>query len=220
VPDAAPDHHRPGLCRHPAALWSTGSETGKKGDNQNERKSRNASSEAQSRADGRYNRSHRPRPWPLSSPSVAYSAFVRGLCGPETGCPRTHSGRRRPGSASRSASALVSRVPLSQGRRAVKPSAQPTLVRTQHLPHCFRRSKPVSLDGGTGFLRVWASGSRTVVKVFWASRGPDQTAHGCSILVLLWLLNRKITITEATVPVWCWRGLRAVSGRGGKVTDV
>jgi hypothetical protein len=37
------------------------------------------------------------------------------------------------------------------GQRSVKPSAQPTLVRTQHLPLCFRRSKPVTPDGGAGF---------------------------------------------------------------------
>jgi hypothetical protein len=43
---------------------------------------------------GRYNRSHRPRPWPFPRPSVARSASVRGPHGPRTRCPRTHSGRR------------------------------------------------------------------------------------------------------------------------------
>src|SRR5580693_4540687 len=54
-----------------------------------------------------------------------------------------------------SAAAAVRRCtagcPSGQRERSVKPSAQPTLVRTQHLPPCFRRSEPVSSDGGTGF---------------------------------------------------------------------
>ena len=49
-------------------------------------------------------------------------------------CPRTHGGRRRPGKPPRTAYALVSGMGLKQEGRAVKPSAQPTLVRTQHLP--------------------------------------------------------------------------------------
>jgi hypothetical protein len=35
--------------------------------------------------------------------------------------------------------------------RTVKPSAQPTLVRTQHLPRKNPRSEPVTPDGVTGF---------------------------------------------------------------------
>src|ERR1700728_4323666 len=54
-----------------------------------------------------------------------------------------------------SAAAAVRRCtagcPSGQRERSVKPSAQPTLVRTQHLPPCFLRSEPVSSDGGTGF---------------------------------------------------------------------
>ena len=34
---------------------------------------------------------------------------------------------------------------------AVKPSAQPTMVRTQYLPPCLRRSEPVTPNGATGF---------------------------------------------------------------------
>jgi hypothetical protein len=85
-----PLHWEPGLLRRikwsvpVPALWATQSETGEKGDNDNERESRNARSEAQSRAGGRYNRSHRPRPWRFSSPSVARSASVRGPRGPRT----------------------------------------------------------------------------------------------------------------------------------------
>jgi hypothetical protein len=83
---------------------------------------------------GRHNRSHRPRPWPFPPrpwagppPSVVRTA-------PGTRRPRTHSGRRRPGFAPRSAFALVSGGRLGRSERAVKPSAQPTMVRTHHLP--------------------------------------------------------------------------------------
>jgi hypothetical protein len=70
----------------------------------------------------------RPRPWAGPCPSVDCTA-------PGTRRPRTHSGRRRREITPRSASVLVSRGWLGRNERAVKPSAQPTLVRTQHLPH-------------------------------------------------------------------------------------
>src|SRR5260370_32054411 len=44
----------------------------------------------------------------------------------------------RPGIEPRTAYVPVSGVRLGQERRAVKPSAQPTLVRTQHLPHAAK----------------------------------------------------------------------------------
>ena len=73
--------------------------------------------------DGRPNRSQRPRPWIFPHPSVD-----------QAWCPRTHSGRPRPEIAPRAAYVLVSGLALGQEERSVKPSAQPTLVRTQHLP--------------------------------------------------------------------------------------
>ena len=66
-----------------------------------ERESRNASSELQSRADGRRNRSHRPRPWVFPPPSVDQAR-----------CARTHSGRRQPGKPTRTAYVLVSGMGL------------------------------------------------------------------------------------------------------------
>jgi hypothetical protein len=66
----------------------------------------------------------------LPSPSVPVRAFRR----PRPRRTRTHSGRQRPGNAPRTAYALVSGGLLRLEERAVKPSAQPTLVRTQHLP--------------------------------------------------------------------------------------
>jgi hypothetical protein len=66
----------------------------------------------------------------ITAPTLA----VRGLHGPGTRSTRTYSGRRQPAIPPRTAYALVSGVRLSLERRAVKPSAQPTLVRTQHLP--------------------------------------------------------------------------------------
>ena len=97
----------------------------------------------QSRAGGRRNRSYRPRPW-ASRPSVDQAR-----------CPRTHSGRRRPGTEPRTSYALVSGGYLDQQRRAVKPSAQPTLVRTQHLPPPAKTARSLRKRGPAGrFLLV------------------------------------------------------------------
>jgi hypothetical protein len=74
--------------------------------------------------------------------------------------------------------------------RSVKPSAQPTLVRTQHLPLYFRSSKPVTSDGVTGFCVPKGAVPQTVGEALWASRGPDQAAGRCSDLVLLFTLIR------------------------------
>ena len=67
-------------------------------------------------------------------PAVRGRAFsCPWLCG--TRGARTCRGRRWPGTALHSAYPLVSSVlPRIEGERSVKPSAQPTLVRTQHLP--------------------------------------------------------------------------------------
>ena len=71
------------------------------------------------------------------------------------GCQRTHSGRRRPGSPPRTANALVAGVRLEEERRAVKPSAQPTLVRTQHLPPPAKTARTLRKRGPAGrFLLV------------------------------------------------------------------
>jgi hypothetical protein len=68
-------------------------------------------------------------------PVRAFSASVRGTHVPGARCSRTHSGRRQPGIAPRSTYVLVSAGWLGHEGRSVKLSAQPTLVRTQHLPH-------------------------------------------------------------------------------------
>jgi hypothetical protein len=71
----------------------------------------------------------------VPTPAVRGREFpVRGCTAPGNRCSRTHSGRRRPGPSPRTANALVTGVRLGEERRAVKPSAQPTLVRTKHLP--------------------------------------------------------------------------------------
>jgi len=59
-----------------------------------------------------------------------------------------------------------------EGWQSVKPSAQPTLVRTQHLPRYFRRSKPVSPDGDIGFCVPW----ERFADRLWASCGPGRMA--------------------------------------------
>ena len=69
---------------------------------------------------------------------------------PGTRRPRTHSGRRGPGNKPRTASTLVSGISLGQERRAVKPSAQPTLVRTQHLPPPAETARGLGIPGFAG----------------------------------------------------------------------
>ena len=65
------------------------------------------------------------------------------------------SGRRRRGTAPRTAYVLVSGVCLGEERRAVKPSAQPTLVRTQHLPPPAKTARSLRKRGPAGrFLLV------------------------------------------------------------------
>ena len=86
----------------------------------------------------------RSRPWAGPCPSVdawAQKFRVHGHIADGGG----------PENAPRTLSVLVSGLSLGQKERAAKPSAQPTLVRTQHLPRYFSRSKPVSPDGGAGF---------------------------------------------------------------------
>lgn len=114
------------------------SETGEKGDSDNEWQSRNARSEAKSRADGRRNRSHRSRPWIFPPSSVARSLLVRGAfrlrpwpARSGSPCPRTHSGRRQREIAHRSTYVLVSAIFLDQAGRAVKPLALYEPVRTE-----------------------------------------------------------------------------------------
>jgi hypothetical protein len=95
----------------------------------------------------------RPRPWAGPCPSVDSTA-------PETRRPRTHSGRQRPGNAPRAAYALVSGLALGEEGRAVKPSAQPTLVRTQHLPHQRKDSLTSSymVKGSLLLVGLYAAG--------------------------------------------------------------
>ena len=80
------------------------------------------------------NRSYQPRPWPFPP---------RPWAGP---CPSVDAWAQKfdvhghiadgggPENAPRTLSVLVSGLGSGQKERAVKPSAQPTLVRTQHLP--------------------------------------------------------------------------------------
>jgi hypothetical protein len=73
--------------------------------------------------------------------------------------------------------------PSGQRERSVKPSAQPTLVRTQHLPRYFRRSEPVSPDGGTGFCVPQGAVHGPLVKVLgqpWARSGSPLLFASCS----------------------------------------
>src|SRR5580698_7793688 len=65
--------------------------------------------------------------------------------------PRTYSGQRPCKVNYVTIFPQVRGIITGESVNTVKPSAQPTLVRTQHLPLCFRRSEPVSLDDGTGF---------------------------------------------------------------------
>jgi hypothetical protein len=75
---------------------------------------------------GQRNRSHLGRPWPGVLLSVALWNLGR------TDVSRTAVARDR---ASQRISAGQRCLPRIEGERSVKPSAQPTLVRTQHLPH-------------------------------------------------------------------------------------
>jgi hypothetical protein len=59
-----------------------------------------------------------------------------------------------------------------------------------HLPHHFRRSKPVSLDSDTGFGVPERAVPQAVGEGLWASRGPDRVAGRCSDLVLIFTLSR------------------------------
>jgi hypothetical protein len=74
--------------------------------------------------------------------STALSVPVRALPRPRRRNPWTNSGRRRREMPPLTAYPLVSGVRLGWERRAVKPSAQPTLVRTQHLPRIFAGQSP------------------------------------------------------------------------------
>jgi hypothetical protein len=96
---------------------------------------------------------------------------VRGCRGLGTWCARTHSGRRRPGFAPRSAYALVNATGIDQEQRSVKPSAQPTLVRTQHLPPQICRSDPVQWAGPG---RASSAGGAV-----WVTVGQGRRASGC-----------------------------------------
>jgi hypothetical protein len=72
----------------------------------------------------------RGRPWePTVSPTVLTGPGRRRPMGA-----RTHSGRERSVAPPRTAFPLVSGILLGWSGRAVKPSAKPSLVRTQHLP--------------------------------------------------------------------------------------
>jgi hypothetical protein len=75
-------------------------------------------------AGGQRNRSHRSRPWLLLLQSVASQAR----------CARTHCGRPRPRRSLERRMRWSTACVSDEGERSVKPSAQPTLVRTQHLP--------------------------------------------------------------------------------------
>jgi hypothetical protein len=157
-----------------------------------------------------------PRPWPVPPPSVARTA-------PESAAHGRITDGGNPKIAPRSASVLVSGECLEQEDRAEKPSAQPTLVRTQHLPRCFRRSKPVSLDGGTGFCVPLRAVRGPLVKVFGPAVGQIRVSGSCSILVLIPALSRgKVCSRQycfGVRPLVVGLGLRAVGGPGGKSTD-
>src|ERR1700678_1661856 len=88
-----------------------------------------------------------------------------------------------------SATAAVRRCtagcPSGQRERSVKPSAQPTLVRTQHLPLYFRRSEPVSPDGDTGFCVPVRAVRRPLRAGFGPAGGQIWVSSRCSILVLV-----------------------------------
>ena len=90
---------------------------------------------------------------------IAPTSPVRGFFRPrpwvQARCARTYSGRRRPGMEPRTAYVLVSGVRLAEERRSVKPSAQPTLVRTQHLPPPAETARWLRKRGPAGrFLLV------------------------------------------------------------------
>ena len=74
--------------------------------------------------------------------------------------------------------------------RSVKPSAQPRMVRTHHLPRLFSQVEAGVIGWWHRLLRAGASGSWTVGEGLWASRGPDQAARCCSHLVLILLFSR------------------------------
>ena len=69
---------------------------------------------------------------------TAPTAPVRGLFAPFAACPkwcpRTHSGRQHPQSRLERRMRWSAACTSAGGERSVKPSAQPTLVRTKHLP--------------------------------------------------------------------------------------
>jgi hypothetical protein len=90
--------------------------------------------------------------------SVASHGLVRGQC--EFPGLRGHGGAASPQSRRVCISAGQRHFWLAQGERAVKPSAQPTLVRTQHLPHPAKT--PASwMFLASGLFRVWAEACRT-----------------------------------------------------------
>jgi hypothetical protein len=129
--------------------------------------------------------------------------------------PRAH-GRRVAGVAPsdnfRWSAAFGPEKPWTEGERAVKPSAQPTLVRTQHLPPYFRRSKPVTPDGVTGFRVPKGAVPQTVGEALWASCGPDQIAGRCSDLVLIFTLSMTNDCCQGCCVGVCPFGVGVVRG--------
>ena len=115
---AAGSCHGEPPCRPVRSRWQGGAELAA------------AEGAAKDRVDGQRDRSCPCRPWRRVVLSVADAGFPgipRGA--------RTHGGRRRSRIAPGGLYVLVSGVFTRMGgERSVKPSAQPTLVRTQHLP--------------------------------------------------------------------------------------
>ena len=98
---------------------------------------------------------------------------------------------------------------------SVKPSASPSVVGIHHLPRYFRRSEPVSSDGGTGFCVPVRAVRGPLVKVLRASRGPDQAVGHCLYLVLISALSRINDCRQCCCVGVCPFGIGVVHGPSG-----
>jgi hypothetical protein len=94
---------------------------------------------------------------------------------------------------------------------------------TQHLPQHFRRSKPMTSDGVTGFCVPERAVYGPLMKVCGPAVGRTRVVGRRSDRVLIFSWPRETANAKAAVSAydgWCHRRSGAVGGPGAEITNV